>query len=707
MPKVLPAAALGGLIAGLAIATPVTAQQSETGARSGGLEEIVVTARRREEFSQDVPIALSVFDPDMLDAAQIRNVVDFNFAVPSVAIQPTQASQNSANVFIRGIGQDLSTILTESSVGIYVDGVFFARQIGGLIDLVDIERVEILRGPQGTLYGRNNLGGALKLETARPSTDAMTYIADFTTGSFDRVDVRGAVNVPVSDSVAFNVSALSRSDSGYYTHAETGGELNRKDSQTLRSRLLWDASEDVTVLLSADFSRDRSGLQVGTPFTSDDPSVGVPVYGGDFLSAPALDDLNRFRGWGSSAMVEWNLPAGMIISTTAFRRIDYVQAYDLSATPFESPANRPWPTQKLTREFMQRQITQELQYNSDWSGPFNLTTGVFYLREEGEEDLGFVLAPGFSLPFIAEQTSRSMAAYVEGTYSFSEALGLTVGGRFTRDRKDIDRDGLFAGLSGEYSESRFTPRVILNFAPTDDSMVYASYSEGYQAGEFQPFPADISSAIFATLPQQVKAYEVGAKTEWFDNRVRANLSVFRNNYDDLAVGIVGDGNLVEQTSADVRVQGIELEVLALATDRLSFSGYISRLNSKYTRAPGGELNPQVGEQAKNAPPWSGRLSGEYALPMGTDGEVVFGGGYTYTDDYYVLVPNIPWYLVESRGLLDARIAYRNEASGWQIELAGRNLTNELYALQSTLLSGPMRYYSPGRTWSLQFRILSR
>jgi iron complex outermembrane recepter protein len=173
------------------------------------------------------------------------------------------------------------------------------------------------------------------------------------------------------------------------------------------------------------------------------------------------------------------------------------------------------------------------------------------------------------------------------------------------------------------------------------------------------------------------------------------------------VGIVGDGNLVEQTSADVRVQGIELEILAQVSENLSFSGYVSRLDSEYTRAPGGALNPQVGEQAKNAPPWSARLAAEYVMPRSTRGEFVLGAAYTYTDDYYVLVPNIPWYLLESRGLLDARVAYRDTTSGWEIELAGRNLTDELYALQATLLSGPMRYFSPGRTWSLQFRLLSR
>jgi iron complex outermembrane recepter protein len=705
----LPATVAGAvalLVAGWVPTTPALAQGGDA-SPTGGLEEIVVTARKREERLQDVPIAITAFDPEMLEQAQIRNVLDFNLALPSVAISATQGSQNSANIFIRGIGQDLSTILTESAVGVYVDGVYLARQIGGLIDLVDIERVEILRGPQGTLYGRNNLGGAVKLETRRPNTDALTYIAEATVGSFDRVDLRGAVNLPLSDNVALSLSALSRSNTGYYTNAVTGGELNRKDTQAVRAKLNWEISDTTNLLLAADYSRDRSGIQVGTPFTSTDPTIAQPIYGDLYSAAPGLEDLNRFSGWGVSATFDWDVGPGTLTSTTAFRRINYVQAYDLSGTPYVAPPNFPFPTLKLTREFAQNQISQELQYNSALDGPLNFTAGLYYFREEGDENLGFVLSETLSLPFIADQVSKSVAAYVEATYQFSDAFSATLGGRYTKDEKDLSRDGLFAGLGGDYSQNDFTPRAILTYKPSDVFMAYGSYSRGYQAGEFQPFPADLASATNATNPQEVEAYEVGAKTEWLDRRLRANVALFRSDYTNLAVGIVGNGNLVEQTSADVRVQGIELELSAQVSDGFNLSGYITKTNGEYVRAPGGANAPRVGEQPKNTPELAGRIAADYNWDVSSRLQGLLGGSLTYNDDYYALVPNIPWYLIESRTLVDARIGLRDKDNGWTLELAGKNLTDEEYALQTTLLSGPMRYYMPGRTWSLQFTMTNR
>lgn len=701
------AASVAALLAGgWLAAAPAEAQQGEA-ADAVALDEIVVTARKRAERLQDVPITVTAFEPEALDKAQISNVLDFNLALPSVAISATQGSQNSANIFIRGIGQDLSTILTESAVGVYVDGVYMARQIGGLVDLVDIDRVEILRGPQGTLYGRNNLGGAVKIETRRPTTDAVSYVAEVTGGSFDRLDLRGAVNLPLSDSVAVSLSALSRSNTGYYTHALTGGELNRKDTQAVRGKLAWQISDDVDLLLTADYSRDRSGIQVGTPFTSLNLATTRPVYGDFYKAAPGLEDLNRFSGWGFSATLDWDVGPGTITSTTAVRGINYVQAYDLSGTPYVAPPNFPFPTLKLTRTFAQRQVSEELQFNSSWSGPLSLTAGLYWFREEGDENLGFVIAEGVSLPFISDQVSKSLAAYVEATYQLSDALSVTAGGRYTKDEKDLGRDGLFAGLGGDYSKNDFTPRAIVQYKPSTNFMVFGSYSEGYQAGEFQPFPGDLASATNATNPQEVEAWELGAKTEWADRRVRTNVALFRNDYTNLAVGIVGDGNLVEQTSADVRVQGIELEVSAQVTEGFNLSGYVAKTDAEYVRAPGGANAPKVGDQPKNTPELAARIAADFTWDVGGTLQGVLGAAATYSDDYYALVPNIPWYLIESRTLVDARIGLRSRDGGWEIELGGKNLTDEEYALQTTILSGPMRYYMPGRTWSIMFRMSNR
>jgi iron complex outermembrane receptor protein len=705
-------ACLGGLGVSAAMLTSMGAHAQESQTADGGsiaLEEIVVTARKRAEPLQEVPIAVTAFDATSLQNAHVDNIADLAFVAPDVYIARAQGSQNAAAVYIRGIGQDASTILNESAIGIYVDGVYLARQVGSLVDLIDISQVEVLRGPQGTLYGRNNIGGAIKIDTVRPSTDAFTYTGDITVGSFDRVDVRAAVNAPLNDQMAMTVSASSRTDSGYYTDVATGTELNRRDTQAARLGFLYQINSDLNLFWSADFSRDHSGDNVGTPFTSSNPADTQPVYGGNFTASPALPDTNRFSGWGTSATLEWDAGVGKLSSISAFRQINYVQADNLSGVPFTAPANFPFADLNLTHEMNQHQVSEEVQFTSGWSGPLSLTSGLYYFREYGDEDLGFVLGPTLTLPYSSIQTSTSEAVYTEGSYSFTDQWSLAVGGRFTHDSKDLARGGLYSGVTASTSENEFTPRAMLSYKPVTDFLLYGSWSRGYQEGEYQPFPGSVAQAEVITAPQKVTAYEVGAKTEWLEHRLRANLSVFRNTYSNLAVGVVNtgtSGSLVAETAADMRSEGAELELTGRVTETLTLSAYYARDKTQYLSVSGAYSadNPQVGQSAKDTPLNSGRFGADYRVPLDTRGHLEFGANYRYTSAYYAELPELPWYRQGGYGLLDGRIGYVNDKDNWSVELAGENLTNKLYFLTSTLLSGPMRFYMPQRTWSLQFKM---
>jgi iron complex outermembrane receptor protein len=698
-----------GLLIGAAAfsSAKVHAQESVSSASEGtALQEVVVSARKREEPLQDVPIAVTALDANALAQNHVDNVEDLTSIAPDLMISKSQGSANSAAVFIRGIGQDNSTILSENGVGIYIDGVYLARQIGSLVDLVDVDQVEVLRGPQGTLYGRNNLGGAIKIDTLRPQTDELTYRGDVTIGSFSRLDLRASVNAPISDQMAMTLSGSSRTDDGYYTNAANGGQLNRKDTQTGRLGFLYNITPDLDLYVTADISKDHSGANTGTPFTSADPLNTRPIYG-NFESDPALPDTNRFSSWGTSITVDWNVGVGKVTSITAMRHMNFVQADNLSGVPWDAPADFTATNLNLNRHEEEHQLSEELQFVSNWSFPVSMTSGLYYFREFGDEYLGFDLSPTLELPFIAQQTSTSEAAYTEFNYALTSQLGLTAGARYTHDDKGIVRGGPLAGISAGNNNNEFTPRAMISYKPAKDYLLYASWARGYQEGEYQPFPGSNAQAAAITAPQKVTAYEVGAKTEWLQHRLRANLALFRNTYSDLATGVVssgGDGSLVTETAADLRSQGGELELTAKVMEGLTLNASYSYDDTKYLSVSGpySVSNPQVGQSTKYTPKNTERVGANYEFPVSAIAHAEFGTNLSYRSQYLTEVPSQPWYIQGAYALLDARAAYVDDRHGWSVTLGGQNLTNKLYFIQSTLLSGPMRFFQPQRTWSLQF-----
>lgn len=685
------------LIAGL----PAAAQGDDAQAQgeSSAIEEVMITARKREESLQTVPLAVTAYGTAALERAQVANLEDMNLATPNMQVNRTQGSQNTAQIFIRGIGQDNSTALDEPGVAFYVDGVYMARSIGSLVDLIDIERVEVLRGPQGTLYGRNATGGAVKFISKRPSTSDVDYNFDIATGSFHRLDLRGALNVPLSDTVALRVSGVSRNNDGYYTHAVTGVDLNRRDSQGMRASLLWEASDNFDVVLAVDRSRDRSGMQVGTVYTSFDPAVAEPVYGDPYLVAPSLEDRNRYDGWGASATMTWSIGDAQVQSITAYREFDYFHSYDLTSQPTGL---------KLERPFLNDQVTQELQYSSAAIGRFSFVAGAYFFRERSHEDLDLIVrtaASDLRLPYYARQESRSVAVYGEGTYDFTDRLSATIGLRYTDDEKDLARDGLFAGVAVRESSDNLSPRVLLSYKMNPDLMLFGSVSQGYKAGQFQAFPATAADAAAMTQPEEVTSYELGAKSTLWDGRATVNATLFQADYEDLALSLIGGGLLFADT-ADLRARGIEVEFNVRPVDPLLIYGFVGVNDSEFVRAtpgPGGAVNPLLGDQQKFTPKSAYRLGADYDFTVGADRTLTAGAVYTHSSDYQQGTPNQPWLVQPSYGVIDARLVLRDSVKGWSVELAGQNLTDEEYFLSSSTLGAPVRYLDPGRTWSLRAR----
>jgi iron complex outermembrane receptor protein len=422
----------------------------------------------------------------------------------------------------------------------------------------------------------------------------------------------------------------------------------------------------------------------------------VPVYG-LYKAEPTLPDLNHFSGWGTSVQVHWSNPISEVVSITAVRGENYVQSFDLSDTPGGLKLTRP--------AFEQRQTTQEFQFNSKWDGPLSLTSGIFYFYEHAYEELDLIIDPATTLPYESGQDSRSFAVYSELTYAIQPSLKLSLGGRETWDRKSIVWGGIYDGISGAQPYRDFTPHALLSWQATPDFMTYASYSKGYAAGRYQAFPGSASVAAVSTPPQFVTAYEVGIKSQWLQRRVTANLAVFDNKYTDLGVNVNGTGNLIQVLSADSVARGAELEVSVRPFSQLTLNGQVSRLFTRYTRTPDVAGGPNVGDEMRYSPPWSGAANGDYRVPFAASRNVVLGAGAIWSDTNPTTgVPNAPFFFQRPYWLFNARLGIEDTSKNWLVELAGQNLSNTAWFDTASVLSGGVRWYNPPRTWSLRVKL---
>jgi iron complex outermembrane receptor protein len=426
--------AAGGGAAAFAVAVAITS----VAAGATDLDEVVVTARKRAESVQDVPVAVTAISADSLRKQQFQSLKDANFSVPNLSAFNNQTTVVSAATFIRGVGQDDSTPVQEQGVATYIDDVYMPRAQGGLLDLLDFERIEVLRGPQGTLYGRNSSGGAVKYVTRKPSLTDTAVIAQATIGSFERRELAASFSAPLVDGkLAAKVDVVSRDRDGYITQQSTGKDVSGIDRDTARLALRWQASDTVLVDLAVDGTRDRSGLQGGTPI---EPRAGgklpggyAPVYGDLYTSGADVEDLNEFDGWGASATVTWDSSLGQFKSVSSYRTWDTVFWSDLGGRP----ANLD-----LFSDMDGKTFTQEFQLASSGDGKLKWVVGAFLMQEKLDILNQFLFLHDYI------QDTDSMALYGELTYPLSERMRLTLGGRLTEDKKEIDMFGI--GLGGTF-----------------------------------------------------------------------------------------------------------------------------------------------------------------------------------------------------------------------------------------------------------------
>jgi iron complex outermembrane receptor protein len=707
------------------------------------LDDIVVTARRTEESLQRTPLAISAFSGETLNRQGVQQVTDLQGAVPNLNIVQGRASSNATNIYIRGIGQPDALQTFDPAVGVYVDDVYYSRIRGTQFDLLDLERVEVLRGPQGTLYGKNTIGGALKLVSRRPGQEWRAR-ASGAYGEYNLLDVQGSISGPLTDSLAFGLSGLRSTRDGYVTNPVTGEQYNDKNTVAFRGVLAWDPVDNLSIDIIADYSSDNAALVVGQATNSLIGSSGqtivavpspLPEYDFRAVVDPNLPNETRLESRGISANVRLDITDALTLrSITAFRKLNTDDYIDFDATPREV-------TSALVA-VDQEQFSQELQLTYE-SGPITAVAGLYYLKEEvsshqeayADDLLGALFSnSGFLRTVDDTLETTSQAVYGNITYEVTDRLRLSGGVRYTEEEKDYDRttSTFFSALPAFNATFPFRPPVAsyddtsfmisADYQLTPDIMAYGRFAQGFKSGGYN---GRANSAAEATeyAPETADTYELGLKTTLADGRVRLNTAIFHTSYEDFQARVSGIETdpitnlpvavLSVINAGELEIQGVEIEGIAQITDALTLDAQIGYLNAEYKEFADARFTATGGSRAFQtpafSPEWTARFGAQYVIDLDGGSNVTFSGAARFRDRMALAVDNtavnsqvqLPGMFQDDYWLYDARVVWTDASDRYTVGLYGQNLSDEVYKTDAQEFSsvGGIRtaYYGAPRT----------
>ena len=758
-------ALFAALLATSAWTTPALAQSSAPAvAEDSDGEAIVVIARKREERIIDVPIAVTAMSQVQLEKMGANDLSGVQGAVPNVNIVQGRGSAASANFFIRGIGQPDALQTFDPAVGVYVDGVYLSRIQGALLNLYDVQRVEVLRGPQGTLYGKNTIGGAVNIVSKKPDLDTLKGEASLTYGRFNETTGKAYVSAPlVADSLALSLAGLYDQRDGIVTDPLTGRKFNDRDNLSGRAILRAQPSDRIEVLLSADYTRQRNALTLGyltAPLIQTNFATGatqlVPAnpygrysYRASTGLAPGLGQ--KLDHWGASATINLDLGGNLeLTSITAYRKLKTDFNIDIDASQFE--------VGDVFVGIRQHQFSEELQlkYNGDrLKGVF----GLYYLNEQVNshqeayaDDLFKFGAVPITFTRLTDdaQNTKSYAAFGQFTYDLTEKFGLTAGLRYTREDKTYNRftttvstlgllnaltyrypDNLPAPFTGinKVSYDAWTPMVTLSYKPTPDTLVYASASRGFKSGGFNGRVngnGDISVTVNGVTtvrpsfaPEKVWTYEAGAKGSFLDGRVMISADVFHSDYQDFQARVgngtnVGlGGSFPVLNAGKLRIQGFEVEAMVKPVTALTLTAAVGYLDAVYKRFDDPRRIPPTSFSCNPtgaaivchpafAPPLTLRLGADYKVPVGDSATLTVGGDLRFVDKQYLSIDNRPG-LTED-GYAVANLYAQIDFDRFYLRGMVKNVGNALYKTDGQEFSsvGNIQtvYYGDPRTWNV-------
>jgi len=690
-------------------------------AEEGVIEEIVVTARQRTESIQDVPISMSAVGGSALEEARINSLQEMEYSVPNLVFGETGTS-GETHVGIRGIGDFSRNIGFDTRVGVYVDGVFAGQSLAVDQGLADVEQVEVLRGPQGTLFGKNSSSGVINIITRKPDFDAAS--ADVSVGAGNDSNLYGsaAINLPLSDTVAARVSVMAQEQDGYVDNLANGKELMSADYVLTRGRLRFQPNDALDVTLSVDYREQNNDILFLEPEDSYELAVGNPAAVGRHnvdQDGPLTDDNN---GWGLALAGDYDFGNGWILtSISGYRESerkvgsdeDATSAYGLHVAYFKDDLE---------------QFTQELRIASPATDRFRYVAGFYYFWQQGAQLRDVLLGPAFGAPADtlgarsdSEVETTSWAGFVNANYDLTERVTLNAGIRYTQEDKKADLNqftlgafGLanFTDYSDDFDKGNVTATANVQYAINEDVMAYANYSRGQKSGGWNvDFVASLADLPFDE--ETVDSFEVGIKSDLLDGRLRLNASAFHAEYKDFQVfqfQFTGTTtNLIVSNAAEVTTQGVEVEGTAYLTDDLEVDFGIGFADAEFDDFPGGatdDLGNPVnvgGNDLVRAPKWTSSITGRYHFVLGDmDGSVAVN--YTYRDKEYFNPDNREQSRQNGYGLWNAS-ADLNLSAQWQVGVWGRNLGDKEYRTMRgvSFLGVPFSLYARKISYGLEAR----
>jgi iron complex outermembrane recepter protein len=780
------------VLTALAVA-PAMAQDQAATTEARQLQTIVVTAQRREQALQDVPVSVAAFNEEALERLNARTIADLTGQVPTLVLTPVAIGPGLAQVSLRGINSQDPEKSFDPAVGVFVDGIYLGTNAANLLDAFDLASIEVLRGPQGTLFGRNTTGGAINATRSRP-TGEFGVKASLTLGTAERQDIRAVVNVPlVADKLALKVSGFRQKDDGLYENSVAGGPRGARDSTSASAALLFTPFDEFEALLTYDWVDDNSELAPYAPRYSNQsfpaPVTVLPGQPGVPAGTSAVQPpdrmclvFNRCFAVGADPTIQsngphdykWDLdaltlqmkariPNFEVISITGHRKAPEVVRIDFDALP-----------QTIFHAFREQdyeQFSQEVRLVSDFEGDFNFVAGAYFFESEYTLNSSNVF-DGATLPALAVQfqslaplvaagvgpfaalaglppavrqglaaqlngqfstlgqgylvgggngtrhQARTWAIYTQGDWTFGERnqYVLTAGLRYTEDTKKIEQT-IFGNLPGDFplpvlgipllrrnpwnfdqgnvtgkpisdrgsaeeSWDKFTPKLAFSWKLDDLRMLYASWTQGYNAGGFSGRAGTVLAATTPYQPEKVTAYEVGLKSEWFDRRLRANFAGFFTDYQDKQEEIIVPIPVNPFTSTQVQnvsaaeIWGIEGEFNWLVTDDITINASFGYLNAEYSefRVPidatlvspwfsaAGAVPPVLVRadlsnlQLRRTPEWTAAIQPVYDRTFAS-GRLVAKLTARYTGDNYAEFWNDPRGLIKAHTLVDVSASW--------------------------------------------------
>jgi iron complex outermembrane receptor protein len=706
----------------LSLATPTWAASGDS--KGDTIEQITITAEKRETIAQETAVSVTAYDAEQLELRGVHDIQDLQFNVPNLIISPNSQSPVTY-AYIRGIGSDQLVAGFDPGVAYHLDGVYVGQPSSMPGDLWDMERVEVLRGPQGTLYGRNTTGGSINVITADPTQEFEAF-GDVTAGNYNDWRERGVVSGALTDDISARLSFVNEGNDGYQNN-KVGPNGDVTNYTSVRAKVKFDFSDTANLVLTAQ-TFENNGNQSQRrrePFAPAvfvfPPPVGtvtVDIFAGavpnpsnvrevakDYPERLNLD--NDFL----SARLTWDIDTGIfgpatLVATTGYITNDWFQSADIDQS------SNPVQFQRWTMNT--DQVTQEIRLVSAGKGPWEWIVGAFYFNENLSTDYFFQdSTPVFGFQFSngGKLKTTSSAVFSQVGYDFREGghpFKISLGGRYTSDDKHIDEYeivpafGLNLARTDRQGWDEGTGKLEFDWFVTDDVFSYLDLSHGYKGGGYSIGQFDKYD------PEKVDSVELGVKSQFWSNRAQVNVATFYNDYKDLQVNFLQGISFTTDNAADATIKGVELETLFLPIEQMTFGANLTWLSAQFDKY---QFTPTIsldGDTLNRAPKYTVNTFLQYDYSLGDNGTLTARTQYYWQDKVYYRVQNISRHQADAFFTWDARLMWTSANDEWTVDAFCQNITDENNLRNMTVNDGlasgtPTTFdsYFPPRTYGVR------